>query len=97
MRICLFPTQEAAQAALDVLHERTKALWAAAGYTVEGGSIVPKRGGVDAPEAQRTLQWDEVREHPQGGWHFTHPVTAFPLQAAALLTGLVFEDVDMED
>lgn len=73
MRYFVFDTQAAAQAAVDLIDERGRQIYANAGYTInESGDVVGKCNGVDNPQGVTTT-WDVPRQRMDGKWVFAHP------------------------
>lgn len=93
MTACIYTTRAAAQAALNSLEDRARGFWLQTGYVVDEVGVVPKCVGVDAPYAQRTVKWDDLREYVEG-WGFASPRTLFPEYADALLVGHEFEEIE---
>ena len=72
-----FPTQDLAQAALDAVNVALSQLYAAQGYGVDGEGVIGKnvKTGLDAPEAQKTIRWDTVKQSTSLlEWWFYSPV-----------------------
>ena len=46
------------------------------GYTVVNGDIIGKneQTGADAPTAQKTVTWDEIKTSPDGTFYFSSPM-----------------------
>lgn len=85
-RHLVFLSQVEAQAAVELIDERGRACFAAAGYTITpDGAIVGKRDGVDDPTGV-TSTWDVPRQRLDGRWVVTHP-EEHPMQDYVLPSG----------
>jgi len=93
--ILLYPTKAEAEAALAALEDAAKQLWADAGYTVDGDSVIGKnaRTDQDEPAKQRIVRWDKVKQHPDGGYYFASPRNKYPEYFDQLVGGN-YQEVD---
>jgi hypothetical protein len=87
MMILLYGIEQEAIDALSHLEAVAKQLWAAAGYTVDGYAVIAKdKYGNNVPEARAT-RWDNIKQHPDGGYYFISPRSQYPDYFAQLVSG----------
>lgn len=77
-KIINFTSESEATTALGIVNLIATSWWPTVGYTLYNAGdhmeLIGKKRGVDAPESQRTVTWDVVREAPDGTYFFYSPI-----------------------
>ena len=98
MRYLIFDTQDAAQAAVDLIDSRGRGCYRMAGYSIrDDGAIIGQRDGKDDAGGV-TATWDVPQQRLDGKWIVAHPeaqpMAMYEMQPGVTVLSIVMDGID---